>query len=189
MTAQGWHRDPYGRHDDRWFSGGEPTRLVRDQGAESYDEPPPWQPPLYPLVQAEAPREPSPYYRPRPAGEMLWPEPKHPVWRWWTVCVPGVLALAVSGFLVVAAGLAAVMGQLMDNCNDTCGDPAPSSEPQVVALQELILFVMVLALFTFGMAVPARRRVFALALWAAIALAIGLLPLNAALLRPLSNRR
>ena len=50
-------------------------------------------------------------------------------------------------------------------------------------------FVMVLALFTFGMAVPARRRVFALALWAAIALAIGLLPLNAALLRSLSNRR
>jgi hypothetical protein len=40
MRAQGWHPDPYGRHDDRWFSDGKPTRLVRDQGRESYDEPP-----------------------------------------------------------------------------------------------------------------------------------------------------
>ncbi len=38
---QGWHPDPYERHDDRWFSDGKPTRLVRDQGSESYDEPPP----------------------------------------------------------------------------------------------------------------------------------------------------
>jgi hypothetical protein len=40
MRVQGWHPDPYGKHDDRWFSDGKPTRLVRDQGSESYDEPP-----------------------------------------------------------------------------------------------------------------------------------------------------
>jgi hypothetical protein len=40
MRVQGWYPDPYGRHDDRWFSDGKPTRLVRDQGSESYDEPP-----------------------------------------------------------------------------------------------------------------------------------------------------
>jgi hypothetical protein len=40
MRVQGWHPDPYERHDDRWFSDGKPTRLVRDQGTESYDEPP-----------------------------------------------------------------------------------------------------------------------------------------------------
>ncbi len=37
----GWHPDPFGLHEMRHFSAaGEPTRLVRDQGVESYDEPP-----------------------------------------------------------------------------------------------------------------------------------------------------
>ena len=40
MRVQGWYPDPYEIHDDRWFSDGKPTRLVRDQGSESYDEPP-----------------------------------------------------------------------------------------------------------------------------------------------------
>ena len=44
MWVQGWYPDPYERHEDRWFSGGKPTRLVRDQGTESYDEPPLEQP-------------------------------------------------------------------------------------------------------------------------------------------------
>jgi hypothetical protein len=51
MRAEGWYRDPYGRHGDRWFSDGRPTSLVRDQGIESRDEPPPGEPPL-PLVPA-----------------------------------------------------------------------------------------------------------------------------------------
>jgi hypothetical protein len=49
MNATGWYCDPYGIHSDRWFSGGQPTYLVRDQDVESRDEPPPWDPPL-PLV-------------------------------------------------------------------------------------------------------------------------------------------
>jgi hypothetical protein len=40
MRAEGWYRDPYGLQDDRWFSDGRPTRLVRDSGVESYDDPP-----------------------------------------------------------------------------------------------------------------------------------------------------
>lgn len=55
MRIQGWHPDPYERHDERWFSDGNPTRLVRDQGSEFYDEPPP-----------ESPREPLP---PEPAAQ------------------------------------------------------------------------------------------------------------------------
>ena len=46
MHAEGWYRDPYGLHGDRWFSDGRPTNLVRDQGIESRDEPPPGEPPL-----------------------------------------------------------------------------------------------------------------------------------------------
>ena len=49
MHAEGWYRDPYEIHEDRWFSDGQPTKLVRDQGVESDDEPPPRAPPL-PLV-------------------------------------------------------------------------------------------------------------------------------------------
>ena len=37
VRAQGWYRDPYGVHEDRYFSAGTPTKLVRDNGQESYD--------------------------------------------------------------------------------------------------------------------------------------------------------
>lgn len=40
MSAEGWYRDPFGVHEDRWISQGKPTKLVRDGGAETYDEPP-----------------------------------------------------------------------------------------------------------------------------------------------------
>ena len=38
--AQGWYRDPYGTHQDRYFSAGAATKLVRDGGREAYDTPP-----------------------------------------------------------------------------------------------------------------------------------------------------
>lgn len=37
---QGWSDDPFQLHEARYFSGGRPTKLVRDEGLESYDEPP-----------------------------------------------------------------------------------------------------------------------------------------------------
>jgi hypothetical protein len=37
---EGWFEDPYGIHHDRWVSAGRPTKLVRDDGIETYDEPP-----------------------------------------------------------------------------------------------------------------------------------------------------
>ena len=40
MEAEGWYLDPYQLHNERWFSAGEPTSLVRDHGVESRDEPP-----------------------------------------------------------------------------------------------------------------------------------------------------
>jgi hypothetical protein len=41
VNAEGWYQDPYGLHTDRWFSDGRPTALVRDDGTESHDPPPP----------------------------------------------------------------------------------------------------------------------------------------------------
>jgi hypothetical protein len=52
VEAEGWYRDPYLVHEDRWFSAGEPTKLVRDGGIEGYD-PPPDGPPKTELVEAD----------------------------------------------------------------------------------------------------------------------------------------
>jgi hypothetical protein len=40
MDEEGWFKDPYQRHEDRWLSDGTPTALVRDAGVESRDPPP-----------------------------------------------------------------------------------------------------------------------------------------------------
>jgi len=39
-AAEGWYRDPYHRHEQRWMSKGTPTALVRDAGVEAEDPPP-----------------------------------------------------------------------------------------------------------------------------------------------------
>jgi hypothetical protein len=53
MDAEGWYKDPYGRHQERWFSAGTPTKLVRDGQTEASD-PPPNVPPPGPLVPADS---------------------------------------------------------------------------------------------------------------------------------------
>jgi hypothetical protein len=40
QVEEGWYADPFGRHEARWLSDGTPTKLVRDDGVTSYDEPP-----------------------------------------------------------------------------------------------------------------------------------------------------
>jgi hypothetical protein len=35
QSIEGWYLDPYGIHEQRWMSGGRPTRLVRDAGTEA----------------------------------------------------------------------------------------------------------------------------------------------------------
>ena len=44
VEAEGWYKDPYRLHTDRWYSNGKPTALVRDKGVESHDDPPPGEP-------------------------------------------------------------------------------------------------------------------------------------------------
>jgi hypothetical protein len=45
-NLHGWHADPFGRHERRFFSAGRPTKLVRDGDDESYDELPAERSPL-----------------------------------------------------------------------------------------------------------------------------------------------
>lgn len=40
QAKQGWYEDPYGVHQMRYFSAGQPTRLVRDGDRDAYDDPP-----------------------------------------------------------------------------------------------------------------------------------------------------
>jgi hypothetical protein len=53
VGAEGWYQDPYCRHEERWFSAGRATALVKDGDTEGHDEvsgPPPG-----PLVPVEDP--------------------------------------------------------------------------------------------------------------------------------------
>ncbi len=52
LGEEGWFKDPYELHQDRWFSDGTPTQLVRDGAVESTD-PPPGQPPRRPLISSD----------------------------------------------------------------------------------------------------------------------------------------
>jgi len=52
-AVEGWYEDPYGIHEQRWFSAGTPTALVRDRGAEAHDEPPAYPPPVAPVEAPE----------------------------------------------------------------------------------------------------------------------------------------
>jgi hypothetical protein len=58
VQAQGWYRDPYRVHDDRYFSAGQPSKLVRDGGIEDYD-PPPAGPPEAELVEVRHTQQPD----------------------------------------------------------------------------------------------------------------------------------
>jgi hypothetical protein len=165
MPVQGWCPDPYGSHEDRWFSEGEPTRLVRDQGTESYDEPPRGQLPLSP-VGREPPEGRLPPYPPGPAGKQERPAWAGSGWPWWTVCLPGLPAIAISCFLAFVAAVASAL-----SCFDTC-NPRAEARASDAAGQAFIIAIVTFALLVAGLAAPARRRVFTAALWVALPAAL-----------------
>ena len=39
LAVQGWCTDPFAMHEARWMSDGQPTKLVRDAGIETFDPP------------------------------------------------------------------------------------------------------------------------------------------------------
>jgi hypothetical protein len=104
--------------------------------------------------------------RPRPAGEVrppAWPDRE---WRWWTVCLPGLLALAVAGLFLLYSGAVSGLG-----CMDGC---YPFSEGKPVGTAgEGVLAIAGVALLTAGLTTPGWRRPAASALWVAFALACG----------------
>ena len=73
--AEGWYLDPYGLHEQRWFSAGRPSRLVRDGMVEASD-PPPAKPFDAPLTPAPAGRAGGSGYDLRRADEAESGDPK-----------------------------------------------------------------------------------------------------------------
>ena len=57
-NEEGWFQDHFRIHEDRWYSDGVPTSLVRDGGVESTDPPPSRHVPSEPLVRS-IPHNPS----------------------------------------------------------------------------------------------------------------------------------
>jgi hypothetical protein len=102
MRAEGWHRDPFALHENRWFSEGRPTRLVRDQGAESYDEPPTDEPRTAPGAPAH--EDQGQLARARLLYSRIdWAASRNPPrnWRYWTVLPPCLLTLALSCLAII----------------------------------------------------------------------------------------
>lgn len=137
VNAQGWYRDPYGIHEDRYFSAGEPTKLVRDSGAESYDPPPPY-PPQTELVQVtrSMPTDSEDTRRARHGGGGMsrrHAAPKRPARigprfaAWWRRLTGSAAATTVAfGLLILACTFIAVAG------------PRASAELRTDAFRQLV---------------------------------------------------
>jgi hypothetical protein len=88
-----------------------------------------------------------------------------PAWRPWTIWLPGLLALAVCGLLVVADALAGVMGSW-----DT---PAPGlAWIKAAVIGHCALAAASVAVLTLGVARPPWRRAAAIAAWMIIPAAL-----------------
>src|SRR5579859_3912643 len=128
-SLQGWSGDPYGLHEARYFSGGRPTKLVRDGGVETYDEPPAERPAAAVatavMVQA-GPPDPAPL--PSPPGPFEMPAagyylPGHaPVAPRRTLS----LGLAVLGRLLIAGSIVGVVILKAGGSQAPASSPSPS---------------------------------------------------------------
>jgi hypothetical protein len=154
--AQGWYRDPYGLHEDRWVSGGQLTDLVRDQGRESFDDSLSYRPPG-PFVPA--------------AGRTLagHQAQRRRLWRAWTVWPPALLTLGL-----VAWSLLQDMVAEMFNCFDSC---EPMGWVDVSVAVDVVTGAAAVWLLAAGMLRPTWRRGVTLACWGLCLVARLILPL------------
>jgi hypothetical protein len=120
---QGWQADPSGRHELRYFSAGNPTKLVRDGNVEAYDEPPAREVPAadagvaasVPSATAAVTGQPDAGYRsPAPLGRATAAYPGSPAPRRRTGLLYTAVALtavvAVVAFVAVEGGFSSKGG-------------------------------------------------------------------------------
>jgi hypothetical protein len=90
------------------------------------------------------------------------PEPLLP-WRWWTVCLPALLALAVAGSSLIFSAFASAM-----NCLDSCS-PGGAGRPVGFA-GDILVAIAAVTLLVGGLTNLDWRRACAAGLWVAFAL-------------------
>jgi hypothetical protein len=105
-AVQGWQPDPFGVHEARYFSAdGQPTKLVRDRGVESYDEPPSGADEVAAaMARISAVPEPPSAYAPRDAYPYGPASERGPRRR-----PSNIVGYAASGIIVAAAAVAVVL--------------------------------------------------------------------------------
>jgi hypothetical protein len=154
VPAQGWLRDPSGAHDERWFSAGSPTPLVRDGTVEYREDLPP----------DEQPRR-----RSDPVDPAAWGKyPAEPFyWPFWAVLFPCLVTLGGAGLMVALSLLS----------QQTTGFELASSAVAWVQADRVVQVAACLAaatlLVTLGRR-PRWRRAAALAVWSAVVAQFGL---------------
>jgi hypothetical protein len=141
---QGWSADPFGLHEERYFSAGRATKLVRDGKVESYQDPPSDTNDV-PDDEEEAersapragaaPRRPAGGAPPRAgvsgrygSGARVAPGvPKRPVWR----------LLAAAALVIAITVVAAIMLVKQESPPSTTSTPsqAPTSSPAAFVSQ------------------------------------------------------
>jgi hypothetical protein len=153
VLAQGWRRDPSGAHEDRWFSAGRPTPLVRDHGVVSREDLPPEQQPGRRDLAAPPVRD------------------KFPAWAYFwgyrTVVVPCLVAFAAAG-LIVASSLISQPTNRFDLAGTAAAWVQVSRAGQVVAC------LATAALLIAAAQRPGWRRFIALTVWGIVSLQFGL---------------
>jgi hypothetical protein len=104
-VIQGWHSDPFGIHEARYFSAaGQPTKLVRDRGVESYDEPPSGADEVAAAMARLSAQQQAPSGHP-PAG----PHPYGPASDRGRRRRPGIVQYAATGIILAATAVGVVL--------------------------------------------------------------------------------
>jgi hypothetical protein len=153
VPAQGWHRDPSGAHEDRWFSAGRATPLVRDHGVVSREDLPPDKQP-----GRRDPAEPS--VRDKfPAWAYFW--------TYWAVVVPCLVAFAAAG-VIVAVSLVSQPTKGFDLAGAAVAWVQADRAGQVVACLATAVLLIAAAQR------PGWRRTIALTMWGIVSLQFGL---------------
>jgi hypothetical protein len=147
VPAQGWCPDPSGAHEDRWFSAGRPTPLVRDHGVESREDLPPGQQPGRRDLAAGAVKVPD--------------EPFH--WPDRAVAVPCLVAFAAAG-LIVGCSLAFQPANGFDLAGAAIAWVQADRAGQVFAC------LVTVALLITAAQRPAWRKAIALTVWGVVSL-------------------
>ncbi len=123
-VTTGWHPDPFGLHEGRYFNAdGQPTKLVRDRGRESYDEPPS-DPDEMAAAMARMSAAPEPSAYPSRDAYGYDRAPRRDSWR------PSIRQFAVTWVIAVAAAVGIYFGaQAMLQAPKPASTPGGTSGP------------------------------------------------------------